>query len=200
VASSDRVFALVLAAGESRRLGRPKQLLELRGKPLVCHVVEAALAASPDGVVVVIGSHASEVELELREYPVFRVFNPHFAAGQGSSLAAGIRAIPSTVDAVAVLLADMPGVQSEAITAVVERWRATHAPAVVAEYEQRWGHPVVFDRSVFAELATLEGDTGGREVLNALGDLVERAPVGIPAPPADVDTEEDWERLQAEWG
>ena len=193
------MYALVLAAGTSRRLGRPKQLLELEGKPLVCHVVERALAASVDGVVVVIGSHASEVELELRGYPIYRVFNPHFAEGQGSSLAAGVRAIPSTVDAVVVLLADMPEIRTDATSAVVNRWRETHAPAAVAQYGEARGHPVVFDRSVFADLAALEADVGGRDVLRGLGDLVESVPVGGDGPPRDVDTEQDWERLQAEW-
>ncbi|HYH10950.1 MAG TPA: nucleotidyltransferase family protein, partial [Thermomicrobiales bacterium] len=169
MASSERVFALVLAAGMSRRLGRPKQLLELDGKPLVCHVADVAVRAKLDGVIVVIGAHASVVELELRGYPVYRVFNPHFAEGQGSSLAAGIRAMPATVDAAVVLLADMPQMRPEAISSVAGRWRETRAPALVAQYHEGSGHPVVFDRSVFPDLAKLEGDTGGRDVLMALG-------------------------------
>lgn len=194
----DRVFGLVLAAGQSRRLGQPKQLLDLAGKPLVAHIVEHALAAPLDGVVVVIGSHASEIELELRGLPVYRVFNPHFALGQGASLAAGIRSMPSTVDAVVVVLGDAPGVTPDAIGAVVDRWRETRAPAVVARHGGQQSHPVLFDRSVFFELATLDGDVGGREILRALGNLVE----GVDLPgkmPSDVDTEEDWERLQREW-
>ncbi|HEV2127623.1 MAG TPA: nucleotidyltransferase family protein [Thermomicrobiales bacterium] len=198
--SNDRVFALVLAAGLSRRLGRPKQLLQLGGKPLVCHVVEAALAAPIDGVVVVIGSHASEVEQALLDYQTYRVFNPHFSKGQGNSLSAGVRAIPSTVDAIVVLLADMPGIRTEAIAAVVERWRQTRAPAVMARYTDGDGHPVLFDHSAFTDLARLQGDSAGREVLRRLGDQVERVDVPLPGPPLDVDTEEDWERLQASWG
>lgn len=198
MADPERVFVLVLAAGESRRMGQPKQLLDLAGRPLVVHAVERALAAAVDGVVVVIGSHASEVELALRGYPVYRVFNPHFAQGQGASLAAGIRALPSTVDAVVVILGDVPAISSEAIGAVAARWRETHAPAVMARYDERRGHPVVFDRSVFFELASLEGDTGGRDILRSLGDMVEV--VDMPgAMPPDIDTEEDWERLQDEW-
>lgn len=194
----DRVFGLVLAAGQSRRLGQPKQLLELAGKPLVAHIVEHALAAPLDGVVVVTGSHASEVELALRGVPVYRVFNPHFAQGQGSSLAAGVRAMPSTVDAVVVVLGDVPGVTPDAIGAVVARWRETHAPAVVTRYGGQQGHPVLFDRSVFFELASLDGDVGGREILRALGDMVEA--IELPEEmPSDVDTEDDWERLQDEW-
>ncbi len=194
----ERVFALILAAGESRRLGYPKQLLDLGGKALVAHVAEQAIASPVDGVVVVIGSHASEIELALRGMHVYRVFNPHFAQGQGSSLAAGIRAMPSTVDAVVVVLGDVPGVLPDAISAVVGRWRETRAPAVVSRYGGKQGHPVLFDRSVFFDLASLDGDIGGRDILRSLGDLVET--VDLPGEvPADVDTEEDWERLQREW-
>jgi molybdenum cofactor cytidylyltransferase len=199
VDAPERVFALVLAAGESRRLGQPKQLLDLAGRPLVTHSVAHALAAPVDGVVVVLGSHASEVELALRGSPVYRVFNPHFAQGQGASLAAGIRAIPSTVDAVVVLLGDEPSVAPETIGAVVARWREGHPPAVVTRYPDRQGHPVLFDRSVFFDLASLEGDVGGREILRALGELVATVEVAATAP-SDVDTEEDWERLQRDWG
>ena len=195
---ADRVFALILAAGESRRLGQPKQLLDLGGKALVAHVAEHAIAAPIDGVVVVIGSHASEVELALRGLPVYRVYNPHFAQGQGASLAAGVRALPSTVDGVVVVLGDMPAVTPEAIGEVVTRWRETHAPAVVTRYDGQQGHPVLFDRSVFFELASLDGDIGGRDILRALGDLVEAVDAPGEMPP-DVDTEEDWERLQKEW-
>jgi molybdenum cofactor cytidylyltransferase len=198
MADPERVFVLVLAAGESRRMGQPKQLLDLAGTPLVAHAVEHALAAAVDGVVVVIGSHASEVELALRGYPVYRVFNPHFAQGQGASLAAGVRAMPSTVDAVVVILGDVPAISPEAIDAVVKRWRETHAPAVMTRYGQHRGHPVLFDRSVFFELASLDADTGGRDVLRALGDLVEVVDLPGEMPP-DVDTEEDWERLQDAW-
>lgn len=193
------MFALVLAAGMSRRLGRPKQVLELDGTPLVCHVADAAQGANLDGVIVVIGAHASEIELALRGRPVYRVFNPHFAQGQGASLAAGIRAMPSTVDAAVVLLADMPQIRSDVISAVVDRWRETQAPALIAQYRAGRGHPVVFDRSVFGDLAKLDSDTGGREILTSLGDLVVGVPVDAVGPPRDVDTEEDWERLQAEW-
>lgn len=199
MANDQKVFALVLAAGTSRRLGRPKQLLELDGRTLVALVTEAALGAEVDGVVVVIGAHASKTRSELRDYPVYSVFNPHYEAGQGTSLAAGIRAMPSTVDAVVILLVDMPQVRSSAISAVVKRWRESRAPAVIAEYRDGRGHPVVFDRRVFEDLARLEGDTGGRGVLAELGDAVERVPIANTSRPRDVDTEEDWQRMQWEW-
>lgn len=199
MASRARAFAVVLAAGTSQRLGRPKQLLELDGKPLVTHVVERALESDVDGVVVVTGSHASEVDLELRNLPIYRVFHPHFAEGQGSSLAAGARSMPSTVDALVVLLADMPGIQASDINAVVERWRTARPAAVVTRYTSGRGHPVLFDRAVFAEIRALEGDTGGREILRRLGDRVAEVVVSRDAPPQDVDTEDDWQRLQLDW-
>lgn len=197
--NSGRVFGLVLAAGTSSRLGCPKQLLELDGKPLVVHVVSRVLEAQLDGVVVVTGSHASEVELELLEFPVFQVFNPQFAEGQGTSLAAGVRALPSYVEAVVIVLADMPGIRSADINGVVERWRVDRAAAVITRYGVVKRHPVLFDREVFAELAELSGDEGGRAVLQAIGDRVAEVRSELKEPPADVDTEDEWVRLQRMW-
>lgn len=199
MASSERVFAVVLAAGMSKRLGRPKQLLELDGKPLVTHVVERLIQSDVDGVVVVTGYHASEIELELRGYPVYQVFNQDFADGQASSIAAGVRALPSFVDAVVIVLADMPGMRPEVVSAVIDRWRQGQAPAVIARYVSGRGHPVLFDRRVFPELVALTGDEGGRSILTALEDRVVEVPIDRDAPPDDVDTEEDWVRLQTEW-
>lgn len=198
--NSGRVFGLVLAAGTSSRLGCPKQLLELDGKPLVVHVVSHVLEAQLDGVVVVTGSHASEVELELLEFPVFQVFNPQFAEGQGTSLAAGVRALPSYVEAVVIVLADMPGIRSADINGVVERWRVDQAPAVVTRYASRVGHPVLFARETFAALGNMSGGEGGRQVLQSLGDRVAEVRSDLAEPPLDVDTEDDWVRLQRMWG
>lgn len=199
MASSGRVFGLVLAAGTSSRLGRPKQLLELDGTPLVVRVASRMVDASLDGVVVVTGASASEVELELRELPVFQVFNPQFADGQGTSIVAGIRAIPSSVNAVVIVLADMPGVQGADIDGVVDQWRSERPPAVIAHYATRRGHPVLFDRAVFPALTMLTGDEGGRSVLRDLGDRVVEVQSALQEPPTDVDTEEDWIRLQRTW-
>lgn len=199
MARDGRVFALILAAGQSRRLGRPKQMLELDGRTLVTHVVERALAASVDAVVVVTGAHASVVELELIAQPVYQVFNPRFAEGQGTSLAAGVRAMPAECEAAIVLLGDTPTVSSDTVSRVADAWRGSRAPAIIAGYGERRGHPVLFDRSQFRDLAALEGDEGGRSVLDRLGDRVIVVDIGIAKPPADVDTEADWVALQEAW-
>jgi len=197
--TASRVYAIVLAAGESRRLGRPKQLLELDRSPLVVHVVDRALASSVDAVIVVTGAHASLIELELRERPVYQVFNPDFAEGQGTSIAAGVRALPRDAGAVIVLLGDMPGISPVAISRLADAWRADRPVAAIARYGSGRGHPVLFDRSVFAELGRLSGDEGGRTVLKALGDRVVDVPVEGDVPPKDVNTEDDWRILQQWW-
>ena len=197
--SRGRVYAVVLAAGESSRLGVSKQLLELEGKPLVVHVVDRAISAEIDGVIVVTGSHASEIELELRERPVYQQFNPRFAEGQGASLAAAVRALPRDAGAIVVLLGDMPGIATAAISRVAGAWRTGHPPAVIARYGSWRGHPVLFDRDLFPELADLDGDEGGRTLLQELGNRVVEVPVDGDSAPQDVDTEDDWERLQRDW-
>lgn len=197
--SPSRVYALVLAAGESKRLGRAKQLLELDGVPLLVHAVDRALASSVDGVVVVTGAHASVIELELRERPVYQVFNPEFAEGQGISLAAGVRALPSDAGAVVVLLGDMPGISSDDVSRLADLWREDRPVAVIVRYGSSRGHPVLFDRELFRELGLLSGDEGGRVLLNRLGDRLVEVLVDGDAPPQDVDTEQDWERLRGDW-
>ncbi len=197
--AASRVYALVLAAGQSRRLGRPKQLLVLGGTPLVAHAVDRALASSVDGVIVVTGAQASRVDLALRERTVTTVFNPNFAEGHGTSLATGVRAMPEGAGAVIVLLGDMPGISSENISRLADVWREKRPVAAIARYRSGRGHPVLFDRELFGELGKLSGDEGGRALLKRLGDRVVEVPVEGAAPPQDVDTEEDWTRLQQDW-
>lgn len=197
--AASRVYVVVLAAGQSRRLGRPKQLLELDGTPLVAHVVDRALAAAIDGVIVVTGADASRVELALRNKSVATAFHPDFANGQGTSLAVGATHLPDRAGAVIVLLGDMPGISSGAISRVAGAWRNERPLAAIARYRSGCGHPVLFAREMFPELSRLTGDEGARRLLKRLGDRVLEVPVDIDAPPEDVDTEEDWERLKRDW-
>lgn len=197
--SGSKVYLIVLAAGESRRLGRPKQLLKLDGTELVAHVVERAQASPIDGVKVVTGAHRAAVESAIEDRDVTTVFNPVFAEGQGTSLAAGVRALPDIADAVIVLLGDMPAISPDVIFALARLWREHRPVAAIARYRSGRGHPVLFDRELFPELQQLAGDEGARQLLKRLGDRVVEIPVDADEPPQDVDTEEDWERLQREW-
>lgn len=210
------VAVIVLAAGTSSRLGQPKQLLELAGKPVIRHVVDAAMAADVGPVVVVTGAVSREVEravphkgrsaglLDVRTSPhlggrydalVRFVHNPDFAEGQGTSLARGVSSLADEIDACVVILGDQPRISPAAIGDVVAAWRSNRVDVVQAKYADGYGHPVLFDRVCFGELAELSGDVGGKEVVKAHRQSRMVVPVSGKIP-ADIDTVEDWESIK----
>ncbi|HVL23313.1 MAG TPA: nucleotidyltransferase family protein [Thermomicrobiales bacterium] len=194
-----RIAGIVLAAGLSRRLGRPKQLLELDGRPLVAHVVARAALSSLDEVLVVTGAHAGAIADALEGFRVRIVHNDRYEAGQGTSLAAGIAALAEDVDAAVILLADQPAVLTSAIDLAIGARRVTRSPIVMARYGEQRGHPVLFGRELFPELLQLDGDAGGREIIRAHQADVVLVDGGACAPPADVDTEDAWVALRESW-
>jgi molybdenum cofactor cytidylyltransferase len=192
------IVGIVLAAGRSSRLGRPKQLLPVHGEALIRLTLRRVLASSLDRVMLVVGHEAEEVCGTVADLPVTCVFNSDAAAGQSTSVRAGLGALSPEVDAAVFILGDQPGIDPAVIDAVIDAWRTSGAPVVVPGYEDRMGNPVLFDRKVFPQLAALEGDTGARPVVRAYhdsGDL-HVVPVAGQAPP-DVDTEADYAALIA---
>lgn len=193
------VTGIVLAAGTSSRLGRPKQLLSLGGKPVLQHVVETLQAAPVNEIIVVLGHRADEI---LPAVPVtgrVRVaINDQYSAGQSTSFRAGLRAASDRSQAALILLGDQPGVRASVMKRVIEAWREGIAAAVQAAYEGTPGHPVLFDRSLWPKLERAEGDEGARGVLAAHPEWRTLVEVG-GSPPLDIDTEEDYARIRAEF-
>jgi molybdenum cofactor cytidylyltransferase len=196
VADPASVGVVILAAGSSRRLGRPKQLLPLDGAPLLQHVIDAADAADVGEIVVVLGHLADDIAANLALPPVARaIVNPDHSTGQASSLRAGIGALHARRDRAVVLLGDQPHVSSAAIRAVAD----AADPIARAAYCGTPGHPVAFRRSVWPELLAIEGDQGARAVLVTYADQTHIIEMGGHQP-ADVDTEADYDRLRRESG
>ncbi len=190
------VAGIVLAAGEGTRLGRPKQLLRWRGEPLVRRAARAALLAGLEPVVVVTGAAREAVQQAVRDLPVQPVHNADWPSGQGSSVRAGVQALPAAVGAAIFLLADQPFVPPTLLRALVAEHRRTLAPIVAPQVGGRRATPVLFDRVTFPDLCALQGDVGGRALfarfpLRYLPWLDERLRL-------DVDTPADWERLRDE--
>jgi molybdenum cofactor cytidylyltransferase len=186
------ICAVILAAGGSARLGRPKQLLELDGRPLVQHVLDAAAVAGLDEIVLVLGDQAAAVQEAVELPPTARIaLNPDYRAGQSTSLRAGLEAADPGCEAAVILLGDQPRLPAELIRSAVEVYRATERPVVRTFFDGRPGHPVIVARSEWAALCALGGDAGGRQLWTP--DAVAHFDVAGP-PPVDVDT---WEQYQS---
>lgn len=159
------VAAIVLAAGLGTRFGGAKLLAEFRGKPLVRHAVEAALASRAAPVIVVVGHEAGRVRAALQGLPLAFVDNPGFAEGLSTSLQAGFAALPAEAGGAVILLADMPRVSAGLIDAICSAWLEGRPDAVVPSFRGRRGNPVLLSRGLAPEIARLRGDTGASPLL-----------------------------------
>jgi molybdenum cofactor cytidylyltransferase len=193
--SAGPVLGLVLAAGGSTRMGRPKQLAELDGRPLLAHVLAAATDAPVDRVVVALGGAAAEVLDRVDLHRAEPLVVEGWAAGIGHVLAAALARAGDDWEAVVVLLGDQPLVPGGAVARVVQAWRAGAGPVVTATYRGRPGHPRLFDRRLLPDLLRLTGDSGARDLLAAHPDWVHPVEVGDLGSDADVDVEADLERV-----
>jgi CTP:molybdopterin cytidylyltransferase MocA len=189
------VLGLVLAAGGSTRMGRPKQLAELNGRPLLDHVLAAVDAAPVDRVVVALGGAADAVLEQVDLGRAEPLVVAGWAAGMGHVLASTLAQAGDGWEAVVVLLGDQPLVPGGAVARVVEAWRAGAGPVVSAAYGGRPGHPRLFDRSLLPDLLRLTGDTGARDLLATHPDRVHRVEVGDLGSDTDIDVEADLERV-----
>lgn len=193
-AAQENIAGIVLAAGESRRFGKPKQLLDWSGKPFVRQVAETALNAGLSPVIVVTGAHAEGVESALAGLDVTLVRNETWRSGQASSIAAGVGALPENIGASFFLLADQPQIGTDVLCALREvhaqRLSPIIAPLVM---EERRANPVLFDRVTFPNLLALTGDVGGRAIFDK--HEVEYLPWYNSNLLPDVDTPLDYERL-----
>ena len=185
------VAAIILAAGQGRRMGGPNKLLAtVGGKPLVRIAAEAALKSRASSVTVVTGHREDDVRTALSGLKVQIVHNPDYADGLSTSLRTGLSSLPQGVDGAIVLLADMPGIEAATIDRLIEAFNpAQGALLVVPTFEGKRGNPVLWSSRFFPELAAVQGDTGGRHLIGQNADSVVEVELGAPVA-LDVDTPE----------
>lgn len=195
------IAGVVLAGGMSRRMGRNKLLLPLGGRPLLAHALAAMTGSEADEVWCVLGHESESVRAAMGEEafprPIGWVVNGAYASGRSSSIRAALAAIPGASEGVVFLPGDVPGVTAEDIDEVIRAFRRTGAPVAVATREDGTrSHPVLFGKELFPRLSSLEGDTGGRPIVDELWASAAKVP--RPAGHAgDVDTVEDYGRALA---
>jgi molybdenum cofactor cytidylyltransferase len=191
------VAGLVLAAGGSSRLGRPKQLLPFGDATLLDHTVATARDCGFDQLIVALGGSADDIRATVDLSGAEVVVNEGFGEGCSSSIAAAIGAVDARAEALVLLLGDQPGVTPSTVRALIAG--RGDAELAVCRYDDGRGHPFAFGRAVFGELATLHGDKAVWKLLDQRGDAVRE--VGVPGPvPLDVDTWEDYQAVLATAG
>jgi molybdenum cofactor cytidylyltransferase len=199
--NSTGVGAVILAAGSSSRMGRPKQTLQYRGQSLLRRAALAALGAGCRPVIVVTGANAEPSRRELDGLDVREVFNQRWETGMASSVRAGVEGLVGAApDAAAAvfMLCDQPHVTAEVISGLVAAHRAGGWPVVASTYGGSFGVPALFSRALFAELARLEGGAGAKQVIKRHASEAHFLP--FLSGEVDVDTPEDFSRLNANDG
>ena len=185
------ISGIVLAAGTGSRFGATKQLVEVDGRPLFLHAIDALRDAGVGELILVTGHDAEAVEA-VAPPDVSVVRNPAYRDGQATSLAAALHAVADDSEGAVILMADQPGVDADDVRALIARFRATHGQIVRLRYADGPG-PALLSREIYAEAGHLHGDAGARVLMASHPEWVDEVPIDRPGPP-DVDTPEDLRR------
>lgn len=191
-----KLHAIVLAAGDSRRYGTPKQLAPWNGGTLLQHAVRLATAVCNNAVTVVLGAQAETIHANLPDPGIEVVRNPDWREGMASSIRAGIASLPDRADAALIMLCDQPMISETILSTLTQHWRQHPQSIVAGRYNNTHGVPAVFPRAFFAELLALRGDRGARQIMNVHPQRLETVP--LPEAGIDIDTPADLQHLLSE--
>ncbi|VEP18299.1 conserved hypothetical protein [Hyella patelloides LEGE 07179] len=190
------VAAIILAAGASRRMGQPKQLLLYQGQTLLGYITKCATASSCSPVIVILGANANKIEPEIAQLPIKIVKNPQWNEGISSSIRCGIAYIKKqflNIDGVVFLTCDQPFISAEIIDRLIDVYHSNNKLIIASQYEKTKGIPALFPRRFFSELIELKGDRGAKKIINKYPKLVDK--IDFPQGEIDLDTFENYQHL-----
>lgn len=188
------IWAMILAAGESRRMGRQKLLLPFKGKTIIETVIKKVICSKAEKILVVIGSEKENMEKKIREYPVKIAYNPDFRSGMLSSLQRGFKALPKSAEAVLIVLGDQPALSSAVINKIIDAYKRTKKGIVLPIYRGERGHPVLIDMKYRQEVARLDPDIGLRQLVYDQREDILEVKVTTPSILRDIDDERDYRK------
>jgi molybdenum cofactor cytidylyltransferase len=189
------ISAIILAAGQSRRMGQPKMLLPWGNLTVIEHVITTFLNAGVEDIVLVTGGAREQVERLTAQYPIRRIYNSDYAKGEMlSSLQLGLTAMPAQVQATLIGLGDQPQVQERCVRLVCEAYRENKPQLVVPSFQMRRGHPWLVARPLCDKLLKLKPPESPRDFLNKHAGEIRYVAVDTPSILADLDTPEDYQK------
>lgn len=195
--SQSDVAAVVLAAGMSRRMGTPKQLLRIGSETILERTLNNVRASNVSEIILVLGYAADEVRKTVAMQGLKVVINPDHQQGMGTSLRSGLAAVSAGATAALIVLADQPGVSSETLNHLIEGHQEHKPQVIIPMYQGFRGNPVLLDRSVFTEVQALKGDVGCRGIFGDHTEDILKLPVDDPGILLDIDSQDDLESLHA---
>jgi len=188
------IWAIILAAGESKRMGEPKMLLPFGGKTIIEAVAECVVSSEVESSLVVLGAERERIEEKIRDYGIKSVFNPDFQSGMLSSVKCGFKAVPEGTRAVLIVLGDQPRISSDIINQLIEAYKRTGKGIVLPVFEGERGHPVIIDVKYREEVENLSPEIGLRGTVYSHPEDILEIEVDTPSILKDIDDETDYKR------
>jgi len=188
------IWAMILAAGESRRMGTPKLLLPLGNKTIIETLLEKVISSKADKTLVVLGSDREKIEEKIKRFPQKITVNPHFKKGMLSSVQWGFKTLPEDAQAALVLLGDQPAVSTVVIDKIIDAYRRTRKGIVLPVYKKERGHPVLIDLKYKSEVQTLSHQIGLRGLVYSHPEDIMEVKVKVASILTDIDYLEDYQK------
>jgi molybdenum cofactor cytidylyltransferase len=188
------IWAMILAAGESRRMGKAKLLLPFKGKTIIETIIKNVIRSKADKILVVLGSDKEKIERKIKSFPLEFAFNPDYRSGMLSSIQRGFKALPEDAQAVLIILGDQPSVSSQVINKIIAAYKKTSKGIVLPVYKKERGHPVLIDIKYRQEVAKLSPKIGLRKLVYNRPDDIFEVKVETSSVLRDIDDAEDYRK------